>query len=52
MHVYGSEICGDKKHDQSFVSTGQAKGHYPVYVCDKQPHSGGQHADSKAGKTW
>lgn len=52
MHVYGGEICGKQKQDATFVSTGDTKGHYPVHVCDREPHSGGQHKDSSSNKTW
>lgn len=44
--------CGDRMESRTFVSTGPAKGHYPVYVCDKEPHERGKHHDSHAGKSW
>lgn len=52
MKVYGGEICGSRKEGTTFVATGTARGHYPLYVCDKEPHASGQHHDSQVGKTW
>lgn len=52
MKVYGGHICGAKRQSTEFVATGLVGGHYPVYVCDKQPHTSGQHQDSHANKTW
>lgn len=48
----GGNTCGAKKQETSFVSTGNAKGHYPIYVCDKEPHDRGKHHDSAANKSW
>lgn len=52
MKVYGGHICGKKRQSTTFVPTGPAKGHYPVYVCNKQPHTTGEHHDSEARQTW
>jgi hypothetical protein len=52
MQVYGGHICGAKKQSTTFVPTGQARGHYPIYVCDKQPHARGEHKDSHANESW
>ena len=41
MKVSGGNICGEKKQSKNFVSTGSAKGSYPVYVCDKKTRPGG-----------
>ena len=51
MKVFAGSICGQKKQSTQFVSTGQAKGSYPVYVCDRTlgPRGGGhrgRHHDS------
>lgn len=52
MHVSGGSICGHKKQG-AFVSTGDHKGNYTLYVCDKKPHDARQqHHDSHANKHW
>lgn len=35
MKVSGAQICGRKHQATEFVSTGRAKGSYPVYVCSR-----------------
>jgi hypothetical protein len=52
MHVYGAAICGKRKEETQFVGTGVAKGSYPLFVCDKEPHTSGGHHDSHYGTSW
>lgn len=33
----GGNICGHKKQETAFLSTGPAKGSYDVYVCTLPP---------------
>lgn len=44
MKFFGGNICGHKKQSTQFVATGDRRGSYPVYVCDKKTRSnGGRH---------
>lgn len=51
MKVYGGNECG-AVHNGPFQQTGESKGNFLVYVCNKQKHTGGEHHDSHARKTW
>lgn len=51
MKVFGGSICGMKKQGP-FILTGEHKGNYTLYVCDKRPHDEGEHRDSSTGKRW
>lgn len=50
--VTGGTQCGAQRHATEFSSTGLAKGHYPVYVCDRPKHLDPRHKDSAANKSW
>lgn len=51
MKFFGGSICGHKHQSTKFVATGNARGSYPVYVCDKKTRQSdgghdGAHYDS------
>lgn len=45
-------ICGNRRPQKDWTSTGDAKGHFSSDVCDQPKHSGNEHRDSVTGKTW
>lgn len=52
IFVRGGEICGHRKESTTFVMTGDRRGSYPVYVCNKPPHTSGKHHDSETHQSW
>lgn len=50
MKVFAGSICGEKQQSTKFVTTGLAKGSYPIHVCTVPVEEGrahkGRHYDS------